>query len=51
MGVRYYMVVVGNYGGEVLYDGNRELWGEVLYDGDGNYGVRVLYGGGRELWG
>ena len=30
MGLGYYMVVVGSYGGE------------VLYGGDGYYGVRVL---------
>ena len=39
MGVGYYMVVVGSYGGRVLYGGSKELWGEVLY------------GGSRELWG
>ena len=26
-GARYCMVVVGSYGGEVLYGGSRELWG------------------------
>ena len=27
MGLGYYMVVVGSYGGEVPYGGSKELWG------------------------